>query len=64
MKIRKKVRFNTRPNTWDLGWRNCRPVVRVTFAELALAKRLGISTEDYARSKLQGLRGELTKEMK
>ena len=61
MKIRKQVRFNTRPNTWDLGWKNKTLVVRVTVAELALAERLGISREDYVRAKLQDLRGEKTK---
>ena len=43
MKVRKKIRLNVRP-TFEPR------VIRISFAEWALAERLGISIEDYARS--------------
>jgi hypothetical protein len=53
MRVRKKARFKTEPDPWDLGWRDGTPLVGVTLAEAALAHRLGISKENYVRTKLE-----------
>jgi hypothetical protein len=62
MKIRKKARFNTTLRIWDSRyltqtwkslWKKYGRVLRITSAESTMAERLGISMEDYARSRLQ-----------
>jgi hypothetical protein len=52
MKIKKRVRQNQTPNDTHFGWKNNTPLVRIFPEELKLIERLGISVEDYAKSKM------------
>ena len=53
MKVKRHVKRRTLPTDTTIGWRNKRPVVRITFAEAILAEKMGISIEAYAQQLLK-----------
>ena len=52
MKLRLRIRHNMFPSEHTIGWKNHEPVVRLYEAEVALAKKLGISPAKYAEQLL------------
>jgi hypothetical protein len=53
MKTRLRIRRNTQPGDHTIGWKNGKPVVRITTSHVELCKRMGIPVETFVRELLR-----------
>ena len=56
MKIRKRIRHESLPTDFTIGWRNYEPIVRLSKAQADLAERLNIPIEEVAKAMLEKMK--------
>jgi hypothetical protein len=49
MKLRLRIRHNMQPSDHSIGWKNGRPIIRMTKAQIEIAEMLGIPPNIYAK---------------
>jgi hypothetical protein len=49
MKLRLRIRHNMQPSDHSIGWKNGRPIIRMTKAQIEIAEMLGIPSNIYAK---------------